>query len=151
MSRVLRCAEDVAQLLAQDIGERLVRRTILALQGMTESLLSGPDSGLTNVWDEICVQVQFDHSLYWDLYDAMVYQTVDAYVAELKDYERFALWLQTYAGESWVIQFEDEPDGAEPDVILDDLVAYIVATYVYGAAANWQNERIRTYLDRQYG
>jgi hypothetical protein len=32
-------------------------------------LMSGEDSGLQNVWEEICVQKQVDYSMYWDAYE----------------------------------------------------------------------------------
>jgi len=35
---------------------------------MTEHLLSGDDTGLKNTWDEICVQVRHEHSVYWRFY-----------------------------------------------------------------------------------
>lgn len=37
-----------------------------------DCLLSGDDSGLKNVWEEICVQLQGDESIYWGVYEGVI-------------------------------------------------------------------------------
>ena len=61
--------EKIVEELASEIGKRITRKTIRDLQKMGEEFMSSGDSGLENVWDEICVQVQYDKSMFWDLYD----------------------------------------------------------------------------------
>jgi hypothetical protein len=34
--------------------------------------LSGDDSELKTTWDEICAQVQYEHSIFWETYDEIV-------------------------------------------------------------------------------
>ena len=152
MNHSLRSGADVARLLAADIGKRLTQRTIRTLQGMKEPLLSGPDSGLATVWDEICAQVQFEQSYYWELYDATAHQCVAGLVAELKEYEQFALWLQSEAGWSWEWDLEhgQTNESDRPEFLLDDVIDYVVSDFIYKAAGQWQNRRIRTYIDRQW-
>ena len=43
--------------IARKACERISRKVILAIQKMTEGRLSGDDSGLKNLWDEVCCQV----------------------------------------------------------------------------------------------
>jgi len=53
--------------LAKQICRRLTGRTIAALQELNACMLSGDDSGLVNVWDEICAQIQYEESGTWEL------------------------------------------------------------------------------------
>jgi len=46
--------------------ERISRAVIGALQKTTEGMQSGSDSGLKNIWDEICAQVQRQESALWE-------------------------------------------------------------------------------------
>ncbi len=50
--------------VAEGAAERICRSTIRALQELTDTL-SGEDSELTNLWEEICVQVQDDDEGAW--------------------------------------------------------------------------------------
>jgi hypothetical protein len=47
---------------------------------------------------QIGVQVQYDDSFHWDVYDEMVRRWTRAEVEDLEAFERQALWLQTPAG-----------------------------------------------------
>lgn len=52
---------------AKEIVSTLVQQAISQLKKNNgQSLLSGDDTGLRNTWEEICVQVRDEESLYWD-------------------------------------------------------------------------------------
>jgi hypothetical protein len=143
----MKSEKDVLRKLANEIANRIIRKTISALQQVTDTL-SGDDSELINAWDEICVQVQHEHSFYWDVYDETARSFIRAYVEELKDYEELALWFQTDHGWDW--HYSDEEERNEcPPIFVEDIVQF-VAQKLYGKAGDWSNERIREYLDRSY-
>lgn len=51
--------DQINETLLASLKEDLVRQTIKSLEEMCgDCLLSGEDSGLKNVWEEVCVQVQ---------------------------------------------------------------------------------------------
>ena len=101
--------EEIVEKLAAEIGKRITRKTIRNLQEMGEgNILSGEDSGLENVWDEICVQVQYERSFSWEGYDETVRVCVAHYVSELKYHEQLALWFQTEDAQYW--KYEDEEE-----------------------------------------
>ena len=79
--------------------------------------LSGDDSELDTTWDEICVQVQDEESVFWDVYDEIVRDMVRAHVAELPKFEREAIWFQTDAGIDWAC---DEPEDRNSYPVTDD-------------------------------
>ncbi len=134
--------------LADAVCELICRRTIRALQRMTDCRLSGDDSGLANVWDEICAQVQSERSFAWESYDETVRALVTGAVDELTEYERDAVWLRTPQGEDWRADQDNQRNVKHP--VLDDIVSFIVNERVYCQADSWSNTRIRKYLDSSY-
>jgi hypothetical protein len=132
--------------LAEQVCLRISRRVIKALQQLKNGLLSGDDSCLANAWDELCVQIQGEHSFQWDAYEMTVEQFVTSEVALLLPHELDAVWLQTPAGESW--DKEDEEDREPDPVLADDVLGYIASEYIFCQADNWTNPRIRQYMER---
>jgi hypothetical protein len=138
----------IVQELAESVCKRLSRRAIRALQGLTDCRLSGDYSCLANIWDEICVQIQHEESFAWDAYEQTVQAIVAGDVEKLTLFERDAVWLQTPEGGDWDCEAEDQRE-SDP-VYLDDIVSYVILDYVYAAAGNWKNPRIRQYTESCY-
>ena len=144
----MRSERDVVRAVAEQAGRRVARRTRVALQKLTDCTLSGDDSELKDVWDEVCVQIQGDKSIFWDLYDQTVRTYVASFVDQLKDYEMLALWLQTDQGWDWLYEEEDKRE-VHPPLADDKITDYVLHEYVYGEAGWWTNERIVSFFDRQ--
>lgn len=128
--------------LAHALTMKLVRKCIRYLQSL-DATLSGDDSGLSNVWDEIGVQAQGEHSFYWDAY----LETIDGFlyplVEELSPFELDALWLQTREGEYWFVHDEGQRD--HYPTFPGDVVAYLQGELLK-KAMNWENKRIWRFL-----
>jgi hypothetical protein len=136
----------IVRKLAQQVCSRIARRVIKALQQQKNALLSGDDSGLTSAWEELCVQIQGEHSIHWDAYEETVRQWVVIEVEGLLAHEIDAVWLQTTAGENW--DTEDEETRDLNPVLAADIVDYVTSEYIYRQAGDWANRRIRQYLER---
>ncbi|MCP4478776.1 MAG: hypothetical protein GY818_11860, partial [Planctomycetaceae bacterium] len=91
---------EIVQSLGKDVIERLVNKTIRDLEEITTSL-SG-DSGLTNAWDEICVQCQGEESYYWEIYQMEIDRLASINVSKLKRYEIEAAWFLTEMADEWI-------------------------------------------------
>ncbi|MBI2817806.1 MAG: hypothetical protein HYX72_12785 [Acidobacteria bacterium] len=130
-----------------DIAERECRRVsrkvIVALQKMTEGMQSGDGSILKNVWDEVCVQVQFQQSVMWDAYLETISTFIGGEVEGLDALQKQAIWLQTDNGMEW--EAENEGEGTVT-FCEDDITEYILHKFVLSAAADWTNKRIEKYL-----
>jgi hypothetical protein len=135
----------IVRAVAHQTSRRIIRKVIAGLQRIKDTL-SGDDSELKTTWDEICAQVQYEHSIFWETYDEIVRDMVRVYVAELPKHEREAIWLQTDAGSDW--HCEEPEDRAAHPVVDDDVVDYLVHEYVYPQAGRWSNVRIRDYIER---
>ena len=134
----------IIRALAEDVAQRITRRSIAALQKITEGLGSGDDSELKTVWDEVCVQMQFEQSVMWEAYEQTCTVILAGDVEELKPHERDALWLQTQQAQDW--DCEDEAESYP--VFNDDIVQYLFHNCLLREAGRWSNPRIRAYLDR---
>ena len=135
----------IVNAVSHDAAQRLTRKVIADLQAMSDTL-SGDDSGLKTTWDEICVQVQYQESIFWDAHDAIVRNLIGSYIAQLAKYEREAIWMQTDAGVDWV--GEEPKDRAAYPIVDADIINYLIHKYVYSEAADWSNARIEAYLER---
>ena len=118
-------------------------------------MCSGDDSGLENVWDEICVQVQDQESVVWDAYEDTVRMLIRSDLKHLSALEREAIWLQTDRGFDWWYD-QDNPDeqqsndgDATPPVCLDDIAEFVLKK-ILNRAANWSNPRIRAFIESRY-
>ena len=113
--------------IVQDLGECVCERVktaaIRTLDAM-EGGLSGDDSGLGSLWEEICVQVQYEQSIDWNMCDTTVRETVQHEVEELPPFEREALWLLTEEGSDW--ECCDESDRATYPICVSDIVRHVV-------------------------
>lgn len=127
-------------------------KAVTALKSMKgASLLSGDDSGLSNVWDEVCVQVQGEESFHWDTYLDVIDDLLTRLVQELSSQERLALWLRTEEGYDWLDEVKlGNADGNEPAVSIDQ-VSDCLKSDLMARAADFENAAIRRYLANQYG
>lgn len=134
----------VLKKFAEEICNRISHRVIRQLRTNTATL-SGDDSPLKNAWEEICVQVQFEQSICWDVYVETMDLAIEGELQELQKHELAALWFQTPDGEEW--GFTDGDDREEPYIDRHAIVAFI-SKRVLSEAHSYTNARIRTYLDR---
>jgi hypothetical protein len=136
----------IVRQLAEHVARRLTLRAIEDLQSMMEVLGSGDDSGLESVWEEICVQVQYEQSVMWEAYVETMEGLLFGLVEELPSHEQEALWLVTDTGEEWDCEDEDLRE-AYP-VLHEDTVRYLLNEHLLPEAGRWSNQRISTYLER---
>ena len=113
---------------------------------MTETLGSGDDSGMENVWEEICVQVQYDEFPMWGAYVETAKALLVGDVEDLPAHEREALWLRSDQGDEW--DSEDENEREAYPVLNDDIVDYLWNEHLLPEAGRFSNERTRGYFDR---
>jgi len=136
---------EVADLAAR----RIVGSTIAWLKAQ-KAELSGDDTPLKNVWEEVCVQVHGDESVLWEVYKDTIMTDLTAKIEQLKRYKQVALWLQTDQGSKW--RFDQEYEGSSsdesPPVVIDDIAEYLWAQYIWQRADTYSNSRTREWLAR---
>ena len=133
---------------AMQLAEKVVRKAIAYFQSL-DATLSGENSGLLSVWDEICVQLQFEESHYWFAYESIISSAMRSFIGELKTPEKVALSLQTPAGWEWCYDNEDKSYKSFP-ICDDDIVEFVVSEVLFEKARNWSNSRIRQYIETGY-
>jgi hypothetical protein len=93
---------------ASAIGARIAKATARDLRQYQDNLPSGPDSGLKNVWEEICVQVRGERSLFWDEYRNIAMTHITQRIDELPDIKRRLFWAGSLEGMVWTDEREDD-------------------------------------------
>lgn len=139
-----RIISSVADKACKAIANRVIRH----LCTLNDALLSGDDSSLENTWDEICVQVQGEYSIFWDLYEEKIEGIIEAEIEKEDRAVLSSIWLQTYDGIKWTCDDENETK-REALYFLPDLVSYVFHEYVMQYTMEWSNKRIRAYLTKQ--
>ncbi len=71
--------------ISENVCKKVSAKVIRILQKMTEGLLTGDDTPLKNIWDEICVQVQDQESCYWDNYLETISTFIETEVTKLNN------------------------------------------------------------------
>jgi hypothetical protein len=134
--------------IAEKECERINRRVVLALQKMTDGMQSGDDSGLKNIWDEVCVQVQEQEFFTWRLYEDLMWDLIADEVKKLDEVHKQSIWLQTDQSYCW----DDEDDHKNRKETVpyseQDIMNYILNSFILKTATDWKNRRIESYLNR---
>jgi len=97
--------EDLKQIIASIAEQectRIASRVARDLRRVTQGMQSGDGSGLANLWDEVCVQVQDQESVIWDHYLDIMREMIEKRVEPLNEALEKAIWLQTEAGFDWL-------------------------------------------------
>jgi hypothetical protein len=135
--------DEIVRRVAKVACERICWRLIRAYRRMHHKL-SGDDSGLTNVWEEICVQEQQERSFAWeDAYEASLLGFLEGEVDALDEATRWAIWHQTDAGIDWSVDNNNPPE----EWSNEELGRFILEEYVLPAAGAYSNARIRRYIE----
>jgi len=132
--------------LAKAAAKRITRRFIRAMQEFKDFKLSGDDSELSNIWDEICAQVQFQEFDSWAAYVESSHATLGGLITDLSDHKKQALWLQSEAGWDW--DYDTRDANAICPICEEEILEYVWNEYVIPEAGRWSNARIRAYLLR---
>lgn len=154
----MKSENDILSKFSHVYAHKISKNTIKTLKKMSSGL-SDDILGLNNIWEEICVQMQYDYSYFWDEYEDIVRGLIEENVLNLKDYELAAIWSQSDQGSEWlspmrIIHVEDvnNCNGEEPDlpILSDDVVSFIMHDYIYKTAIEFSNARIKKFLDTRY-
>ena len=130
---------------ADHLCRSVAAKVISDLQEITDRLF-GDESGLENLWEEICVQRQADLSVAWDTYEETVSALIEAHLEDLSGLDREAIWRQTDAGIEWECE-NLEQDEFAPPASLRDITRFIAERHVFGHADRFSNDRIVAFLN----
>jgi len=122
--------------LSEYHAHTIAKRAVKWLQSLKGScLLSGDDSGLENTWDEICVQVQDETWMSWDIHKV----TIRSRLVDEIENEPFAVRnLLSYMSEDY---YNCEP-GYNPESAVKLVYKKLIVM-----ADNHSNKRIKHYLE----
>ncbi|OJV66756.1 MAG: hypothetical protein BGO41_04865 [Clostridiales bacterium 38-18] len=142
---------------ADIISKKVSFDVIKKLKVTKAPLMTGDDSVLENVWEEICVQMQFEESFFWDTYEFHIIELIKRELESLPKQELQAIWLSTdefqeiFNNNYWDddLYGEVEDDEAAYIINIDSICEFVLYNYVLSVAVNENNEKIDTYLNGQ--
>ena len=145
----MRIEQHIVAAWAKQLSDKLLKESISALEQMDSSeMLSGDDSGLKNVWEEICVQVQDEQSFFWDTYVETMESLLSGYVELLDRDARLALWAVTDEGWAYIYDHHADDGGVEDAPVVEDEIVAKLKDELLSAAASYSNHRITKFLQR---
>ncbi len=129
--------------------------------------LSGDDSGLRNFWEEFCVQVQQEHSFFWNSYLDILSTWIYEELKKLPKWKQNAIGviyerkkIESYSSISCDItdseySYLDDIDADKINVVKE---SYLIDSYfddyitdeITSVAVDYENEAIRNYIDGSY-
>ena len=126
-------------------SSRIVNKVMFSLRKLKEGkLLSGDDSELLNVWDEICVQVQGENSIYWNVYEETINMFIKYYVE--KEPIEIKYLLSYYDTDSYPDKNSTETNNEIKLVYNEGYIIDTLFTKILGLAVDYTNARISNYL-----
>ncbi len=148
----------IIQYIAENSCKEISNKVIKSLRKMTEGMQSGDDSGLKNIWDEVCVQAQSGYSGVSGAYLHTIFRLINSEIDALDKEIAWAIWLQTREGDYWADEIEDKVDDGElsyfdqkdVDYNIDDINEYVLYEYVLQKAGSFTNKRIEKAIDEGY-
>jgi hypothetical protein len=125
---------DLSMIYKESVANKVIKG--LRKLNNPDILLSGDNSGLRNLWDEICVQIQGEYSIHWDAYE----NTIDEFIwDELQKLHPAVKKTLEYMG------------SISQDIPWQDMgpycAIYEVREQVLLEAGSFSNKRIENYLD----
>ena len=144
----MRIEQHLVAAWASQLSDKLVKDAIQSLEAMdSQEMLSG-DSGLKNVWEEICVQVQDEQSFFWETYVETIESLLAGCVEMLDANARLALWTLTESGQDYLDDHQtDDESVLDIPVDVDEIVA-MLRDGLLSAAANHESPSISRFLQR---
>lgn len=130
--------ERLISLYIDSICKKIAKNTIWHLQRIRETL-SGDDSPLKNAWDEICVEIQYERSFFWDVYELTSRAIIQGSIEEMDDTLKRLIWFQTDEG-----YMEDN----DKEFSEEDVVDYIFQEYVLYEAGRYSNKKIEKVVEK---
>lgn len=141
---------------AQGLRDVLVSRLIRRCQRQPIGLMG--DTGLKNLWEEICIAIRTEHLLK-DVYLSHLENHLNALIEELPALDQRTLWLMTYQGTEYATTPEkilgEEPDKPCPSLKPSEwpvhtrkVAVEIINEDILHECFNYDNARIRAYEGR---
>lgn len=132
---------------AAAVCKRVTRAVVHQLRSMPTPI---PEIfGMKSIWQDICVQLQYDKSIEWDAYEYEAKSSVERAVDALNIEDMTCVWLQTRRADE--MPWQDHHNDDSIPIYADDVIDYILSDYVFKKAIDSEDRVVRAWIDRQVG
>ena len=137
-------------IIVKKLVKRFVKHTKELKDGHT---LLSDDSGLKNVWEEICVDMQGEWTIYHQTYISHIEKFVENVLyPKLTGLEKTMIWTQTEEFDEWIDELEEKHQNEVnysidfSDMFYYDALLKYISDAIMQEAMNYTNSRIDKYL-----
>ena len=131
---------------AKELEKEIADDAIKSLTEMSDGLMSGDDSRLNSIWEELCVQVQGEESIFFEEYIDIVQDFIGHALSNKQRIELMALWLATDEGFDWVYDHFSEADSDESLPLDLSVIVEKITSIVLSQASDFESETVYNYL-----
>lgn len=147
--KVFETYEKILSEQSDTVLEKCIKSLIREFQKIKRNsgmMQTSEDSGLENLWDEICVQTQYEYSFYWEAYVDYIRSSIEDKVNKMSEHEVLLIWFQTE--DFFDLSFD--ADNEENKVNLIDYNLETVVNHIFNEllseSVNYTNARIEKYI-----
>lgn len=135
----------IADLWATELSNRILKQVTTKLKKV--GIAHAPaDSGLINLWEEICAQVHGEEFWDWDDYDESIDGLIEPHVAKLGWDQQLVLWLKTDEGWSWAYDHGNDDDGVKGIALNTDAIVEYLRIQLLEDASVFTSRRLERFL-----
>lgn len=148
--KVFEIYEKVLSEQSDAIMEKLVKNLIRMFQKIKRNsgmMQSPEDSGLENLWDEICVQTQDEYSFYWETYVDYIKNVIDDEIEKMTLCQVLLIWFQTEEFFELSCDTEDEENNNDLTFYNPEAVRDYIFDKLLSESTDYHNARIEKYID----
>lgn len=135
------CITKIKNYHSRIIAEKVIRN----LKNNKETLLSGDDSGLKNLWEEYAVQLQGQESFDFDIYVDTVRNLIEIKLSEQPEAVQKLLEFSKNENSDEDSEFENHQFYYVREFATEEILGDVDIV-----AMNFENKRIRKYLESDY-
>lgn len=143
----MRVEESIDEAWSSRLTAEILNKLVSTFQGMGEDYLLSGDSGLQNVWEEICVQLQGEESADWDLYADTISLYIGMELEKLDAEEKRVLWLTTDAGWSWIYDHDTDEEGDQSAPVDLADITEMLSNQLMSRATDFESRNITIFLE----
>jgi len=102
-------------------------------------------TGMKSLWQDICIELQYEHSVAWDYYEGEAELAVHRRVDALDQHDLTCVWLETDRAGEWLCKGSCEDAVIPADSY--EVACFILSKHVFQEAIDSKDKAVRAWID----
>ena len=131
---------------ASQLSKDAVAQVVEQLMSMKPEMMQSSGTGLKNVWEEFCAQIQQEKSVFYDAYEVIIDRILEQYIQTLSRKAQLALWSTADQGWDWIYENFADSDGDRKAPLDTNLIIDCLRHDVMDAALDYESRTLYKYI-----